>query len=172
MSKQTLQNIKQIVTRSSVAFALVSIIASFTNAFAASEERFNTSFKLLKPISITQQSDISFAELKAGKNARVTTRANDNSAIVFSASGQPNTSITATIVEDQITLVTGNGESSEKQIVVNQFTTGGNLNQNGSATFDANGQLSDLRVGATAHVLASNQAGDYTSNATFRVVYN
>ena len=51
------------------------------------------------------------------------------------------------------------------------FTYGGDLSSSGTGSFDNSGDISDMRVGATAHVAANDTPGAYTGSATFRVTY-
>ncbi len=69
-------------------------------------------------------------------------------------------------------MTTGAGITTPEQILVNGFTTGGDLDGSGNATFDVTGNLSDLRIGGVANVESEDVAGQYTGTATFRIVYN
>ena len=152
-----------------VALGLTAIMQSNV---IASESVFSTTLRLLKPITLTQNKDLTFDEVIAGSNQSLTTSPEDSKAVSFTAGGEPNSAVTASIVENSVTLISGLGEDSTTKITMDTFTMGGDLTIAGNGVFDANGVLSDLRVGATVHIEGEDQPGDYTATATFRVVYN
>ena len=150
-----------------IAFGLVS------NAQAA-DETFQATLKLLTPISITEVQALDFGEAISGTNQTLTVGAADGSAAVFSAQGDSSKTATASVVETSITMTTGDGVGTTKQIVVDNFTLGGNgITGADQVDFIAgSGNVSDIRVGGTANVEADDIAGDYAGTATFRVIYN
>ncbi len=138
----------------------------------ATDETFQASMQLVAPIVITESQALSFADTIAGQATDVVTAAADTTAAIFTATGEANRAVTGSVVESNITMTTGDGADTTKQITVDTFTTGGDMDASGAATFDTNGDLSDLRIGGTAHVEAEDIAGAYTGTATFRLVYN
>lgn len=151
------------------ALLLGSLLAANTQAATKS---FNVGISLITPIKMTLQSPLNFPSTTAGNSATVTTDPADTGSVHFVATGEPNAAITGTILENQVTLTTSDGLGSEKQITVDNFVTGGDMNESGLATFDENGALDNLRIGATAHIDADNIPGSYSTTATYRVVYN
>lgn len=152
---------------------LVALAASFAGASVhADTVSFPASIKLLKPIALTQTGELSFGEVIAGSATTVTTAPDDGNAVAFAAVGEPLRAVTGSIVEDSIVLISGEGSTPQEQITVDSFQTGGSLSEDGSAVFDTEGTLNDLRIGATAHVEAEDVPGNYIATATFRLVYN
>lgn len=150
-----------------IAFGLVS-------SAQAQDETFQATLKLLTPISITNSQALDFGEAIAGTNQTLTVGAADGSAAVFSAQGDSSKTATASVVETSITMTTGDGVGTTKQIVVDNFTLGGGgISGADQVDFIAgSGNVSDIRVGGTANVEADDIAGDYAGTATFRVIYN
>ncbi len=152
--------------------ASVALAFGVAHSANATDESFQASMKLLAPIVITETQALSFADTISGQTTNVTTAAADASAALFTATGEANRAVTGSIVESSINMTTGAGVTTPEQIVVDTFSTGGDMDGAGSATFDATGNLNDLRIGGVAHVEAEDVAGQYTGTATFRVVYN
>ncbi|MBL4865315.1 MAG: DUF4402 domain-containing protein [Pseudomonadales bacterium] len=121
---------------------------------------------------MTQNKDLTFDEIIAGTTQSITTSPEDNNAVSFSAGGEPNSAVTASVVENSVILISGLGEDSTTKITMDSFTMGGDLTVAGNGVFNSNGLLADLRVGATVHIEGEDQPGDYSAIATFRVVYN
>ncbi len=147
----------------------LSLVGVFTNAHAT-DEPFNVSMTLLAPLTITELTALSFVDTNAGSATTVVTAPSDALAASFSATGTPLDSATGSVVEASITMTTGGGGATE-QIVVDTFTTGGDMDAAGATTFDAAGNIADLRVGGTANIDATDVAGIYSGTATFRLIY-
>lgn len=137
----------------------------------ATDESFNIGIKLIAPIVITETNALSFVETVAGTAQDVITAPSDGIAAQFTATGELLRAVTGSVVESSVVITTGDGADSTKQMTIQDFTLGGDL-VGGTANFDASGDLSDLRVGATAKVEADDIPGDYAGSATFRLVYN
>lgn len=137
----------------------------------ATDEAFNVSMSLIAPIVITETQALSFASAGAGSGSTVVTAATDGTAAIFTATGEASTAVTGSVVDANITMTTGDGVGTTKQITVDTFTTGGDMDGSGSATFDGSGDLTNLRIGATANVEAEDIAGSYSGTTTFRLVY-
>ena len=150
----------------------VLLLATLQNTAFAEEELFQVSLKLLKPITLTQQNSLNFPPVVAGVDTTLVTTPDSSDAVKFTATGEPLTGVTGSVVEDFIIMTTADGNIEEQQIRVDAFTTGGDIDSNGSGNFDSNGELNNLRLGATAHIEASDEPGLYTSSATFRLLYN
>ena len=143
---------------------LISLLTLSTAAYAT-DQAFNATLKLFKPITITKVQDLSFPDTTiTGSAITLTVLPADSTAASFTATGGNNRTFTKSVVEASINmsapLVVGN-------IAVDTFVL--------SATptaFDATGNATGLKVGATAHILAGSLDGNYTGAATFRVVYN
>ena len=129
----------------------------------ATDQSFNTSLKLFKPITITKVQDLSFPDTTiTGSLINLVVLPADSSAASFTAQGGNSRSITKSIVESSINMsasgVVGN-------IAVDTFVL------SGPTAFDGTGNITGLKVGATAHILAASLDGNYTGSATLRVVY-
>ena len=156
---------------SNKALIALSAAAIFSTSVQATDEGFSSSMTLLAPIVITETSALTFANAVSGSVSTITSAAASANAAQFTATGEASTAVTGSIVEASITMITGDGIGTTKQIVVDTFTTGGDMDGAGASTFSVGGALSDLRVGASANVLAEDIAGAYTGTATFRLVY-
>ena len=161
--------------------AIVKTVCSAVIAFGlvsnaqAGDETFQATLKLLTSmISITQDQSLDFGQAIVGTNQTLTVGALDGSAAVFSALGDSSKTATASVLENSITMTTGDGGDATKQIVVDNFTLGG-TGITGADQVDfiaGSGNVSDIRVGGTANVEANDIAGNYAGTATFRVIYN
>ena len=165
-------SIKNIAQKIALVSATAGLSLGLINSASAADESFNASMTLLAPITITETNALSFANTESGQLVDVTTAALDSTAAQFTSTGEPSTAVTGSVVETNINMTTGTGDDSTKQIVVDTWTFGGDMNGSGVATYDGSGDLSNLRVGATAHVEAEDIAGAYSGAATFRVTYN
>ncbi|OUS04021.1 hypothetical protein A9Q81_06285 [Gammaproteobacteria bacterium 42_54_T18] len=126
----------------------------------------------LDATTITEIQGLSFITGLVGFTQELTTSPTDNKAATFEASGDPWGVVTITVIDSSITLYTQTGSKGKKRrITVNNFTTGGTLDNSGHAVFDQNGYLDNIRVGATANIGAGTQAGDYSGSTTLRLVY-
>ncbi len=137
-------------------------------AAVATDEIFDVTMKLLAPITITELTSLVFPNTQAGVASDVVVATADAGAASFSATGSANVAYTASVVETSIVMQKdGNsGGDAAKEIVVDTFSV-----DQGAGTFDGSGNATGLKAGATAHVLVNDIAGDYSSTATFRVVY-
>lgn len=151
--------------------AALVIGVGFAGSASATDEVFNVTMSLVAPIVITETQALSFSNAGAGSASTVVTAPTDGTAAIFTATGEASTAVTGSVVEANITMTTGDGIGTTKQITVDTFTTGGDMDGAGAATFSAGGALSNLRVGASANVLAEDIAGAYSGTATFRLVY-
>lgn len=156
--------------------ALVSASAGLSlgliNSASAADETFTSKLTLLAPITVTNTSDLDFGTYEGGQNNNITVAAADAGAATFSSTGEASTAVTGVIVESSIEMTTGDGIGTTKRITVDTWTYGGDMDASGVATYDGSGNLSNLRVGGTAHAEVEDIAGNYTGTATFRVTYN
>ena len=130
----------------------------------ATDQSFNISLKLFKPITITKVQDLLIPQATlTGSAFNIVVATGDSGAAAFNAQGGKSRTISRDVVEDTIDLsasgVTG-------KIAVDTFVLAG------PTAFDASGNANGLKVGATAHVLATSADGDYSGTATMRVIYN
>ena len=122
-------------------------------------------------ISVSEDKPLAFGNVIAGFTQDIVINAGDAGAAVFSATGDPNISVTAEVVEKKITMQTPSGAGHAARITVSGWSYGGSLSSKGGGYFDGSGQLSNIRVGATARVRSSDVEGFYIGSATFRLVY-
>ena len=140
------------------------VILMVSSTAMATDQSFNNTLTLFKPIAITKVADLNFGSQNiTGSAFDVTVAAADSGAASFTATGGNSRSFTKSIVESSINMsasgVVGN-------IAVDTFTLAG------PTAFDASGNATGIKVGAKAHVLAGSLDGNYTGAATLRVVYN
>ena len=152
--------------------AALSLSLGLVSAANATDESFNIGITLIAPIVITETNALSFVETTAGSDQTVTTAPGDGIAATFTATGEASRAVTGSVVEPSVVLTTGAGVTTPEQMTIDTFTTGGDMSGAGAASFDGSGDLSDLRVGATANVLTEDVPGVYAGSATFRLVYN
>lgn len=135
---------------------------SITAAIQSSEVH----LKIVEPIIITNIHMLDFGTITGGRSEQEVIGPDDPNAAVFRATGEPRLTVAASILEKNIDLTNSNGD----KIKVTSFTLGGDL-RNDKAQFNNKGELSDLRVGATAIIKSNSPAGDYYGTATFQLVY-
>ena len=129
----------------------------------ATDQSFSTSLKLFQPITISKVQDLLFPNTTlTGSAFTIAVLPADSGAASFNAQGGKNRNITKSVVESSINMsasgVVGN-------IAVDTFVL------TGPTAFDSTGNITAIKVGATAHVLAASLDGNYTGTATLRVVY-
>jgi len=125
------------------------------------------------PIVINELQALSFSAAIAGVPASIVTAPADANAAVFDATGDINLLLTASVVESSVFMDNG-GTGSSNTISIGSWTFGGSLTDvggSGTASFDALGVISNMRIGATAVVEADDNPGFYQGTATMRLVY-
>lgn len=124
-------------------------------------------------IAITEVQALSFPDTLDGVTVDVVVLPTDGSAAIFNITGTANVAVTASVVEASITIVNtvGNPNIARNKITVTNWSYGGAVAADGTAFMDANGELNNVRVGATAQMSANDNAGSYVGTATFRFVY-
>ena len=149
--------------------SLTGIVAGLTIATSAyaADSSFQSSLKILTPLSITAQSGLDFPDTEStAAQQTVVVAPTDAGAADFNIAGELNEAVTASVVEPSVTMTVGS-----TNIVVDTFTFGGALAADGSGTLDGTGALAGAKVGGTATVPANAESGTYTGTLTFRVTY-
>ena len=143
-------------------FIMVSLLM-ISAAAMATDQSFSTSLKLFQPITITKVQDMSFVDTTlTGSAFTVVVLPADSGAATFNAQGGKSRNIARSVVESSISM---SASGAVGNIAVDTFAL------TGPTAFDATGNATGIKVGATAHVLAASQDGNYTGTATLRVVY-
>ena len=142
-------------------FILISLLTLSATA-SATDQSFNATLKLIKPITITKIQDLLFPDGTAhGSAYDMVVATGDAGAATFNAKGGKGRNLARSVVESSVILSDGGGQT----LTVNTFVVAG------PTAFDGFGDANGLKVGATLHVLASSHQGTYSGSATFRVVY-
>jgi hypothetical protein len=146
---------------------VVLMIALYTAFYSgnlySTDQFFTATISVYRPIIVTVIQGLQFpSTMLTGSDINVVVTVGSPDAASFNANGSPNRSFVASVVQPSID-ASAPGVSSV--ITMDNFLIAGPTSFNGSG--DANG----LRVGATAHILASTDEGTYSGIATFRVVY-
>jgi hypothetical protein len=129
----------------------------------ATDASFNINLKLLKPITLTKIQDLVFPDtVLPGINLDVIVTPLDVGASIFNATGGKNRTITRTILESSVILTS---PDSTTTVLVDNFTI------SGPTAFNVFGEANNIRIGATARILSTNEEGKYAGIATLRVVY-
>ena len=113
--------------------------------------------------AITATHALTFPSTVAGSISNITVSTYDAGAASFTANGLASTPFTKAIVESSIQMI--HSTNAGQNIVVDTFIL------EGPSVFDLSGNATGLKVGATAHITASNVAGHYSGSGTFRIVY-
>ena len=143
-------------------FILISLL-TLSSVAMATDQSFNASLKLFKPITISKIQDLLFPDTTlTGSAFTIAVLPADSGAATFNAQGGKSRSITKSIVESSINM---SASGVAGTIAVDTFVL------SGPTAFDASGNANAIKVGATAHVLAASEDGNYTGTATLRVVY-
>jgi len=129
----------------------------------ATDQSFSTTLKLFKPITITKVQDLLFPDATlTGSDFDIVVLPAASGAASFTAVGGKNRVIVSSVVESGISM---SAPGVVGTIAVNTFVL------SGPTAFDSSGNITGLKVGATAHVLAASEDGNYSGTATYRVVY-
>ncbi|MEI6093024.1 MAG: DUF4402 domain-containing protein [bacterium] len=143
-------------------FILISLL-TLSSVAMATDQSFNASLKLFKPITISKIQDLLFPDTTlTGSAFTIAVLPADSGAATFNAQGGKSRSITKSIVESSINM---SASGVAGTIAVDTFVL------SGPSAFDSSGNANAIKVGATAHVLAASEDGNYTGTATLRVVY-
>jgi len=143
-------------------FILISLLAVSATA-SATDQTFNATLKLFKPIAITKVQDLLFPDTTlTGSAFTIVVLPAASGAASFTATGGKSRNITTSVVESSITM---SASGVAGTITVDTFVL------SGPSAFDSSGNATGMKVGATAHVLAASEDGNYSGTATYRVVY-
>ena len=143
-------------------FIMISLMM-ISGTVMATDQSFSVSLKLFQPITITKVQDLLFPDATiTGSAFTVVVLPADSGAASFTAQGGKNRNITKSVVESSVNMAASGVAGN---IAVDTFVL------SGPTAFDATGNATGIKVGATAHVLAGSLDGNYTGTATLRVVY-
>lgn len=131
------------------------------NPVMSEDASFGARLRLFKPITTTVVQSLSFPDAMAGTASSVVVTASSDKAAIVDVSGGANRSIQSYVIENSINATDPN---SGESITIDGFTI------DGPSSFNANGKA-QINIGATAHLLASNEDGEYKGSATLRVIY-
>ncbi len=134
------------------------------------ETTFNASLVLYSSIKVQKVADLNFGDVLMGGAKNVVVNSSSAGVAKFTASGDRNARVTASVVEKSIKISNG-GKGAKNEIVVDDWNYGGNVDGAGKGQFNVNGTLDDIRVGGVAHVNANSEYGSYSGTATLRVTY-
>jgi len=161
--------------KTKIAFALSAfILSAFTTLTYATDASFSISASLYQSIALTNVNGITFPEHEVvTSDTNITVAPADTGAAKFSATGAPDRAVTGSVTTDSVSLQCSTPSTCNREtMTINNFTYGGDMNNSGNATFSNDGKLNNLLIGATQQINASNNAGTYSGNATFRLVYS
>lgn len=131
---------------------------------------FNVALVLFSEIEVEKVTDLNFGDVMINGAKNVVVSVNSDGVAKFRASGDRNARIIAAVVQKSIKIKSGTSGPNH-EITVDNWSYGGNVNGQGQGRFDVNGNLQNIRVGATAHILANTKYGNYNGSATMRVTY-
>lgn len=153
--------------------ALIGALATASvNATAAPDANFDAILNLLEPIDVTLAKPLTFASMLTNADQTVITTPESPNAAIFTATGAVGWQTQAEVVENSIVLTkSGTAGGVTNEITVDTFTYGGNLDSSGLGAFSGSGSLTDMRIGASAHIKAENGSGLYIGSGTLRVTY-
>jgi hypothetical protein len=144
-------------------FALITILISIMLSIL-SLDAFSIELKVI--------SDLEFPTTASADSEQfVTVNSADGGAALFEATGQPNSLLWVKVQQGRATVW-----KDRDKILIEDFTYGGSLIQIGKwalGFFDSMGELTDMRVGATARVRGAQPSGYYsgTLQLTISIVH-
>ncbi len=151
--------------------SLAALVISTSYAGEGSGEvGFSITMNLCSAIKVFNTADLDFGNVVLGAAQNVEVNANSPGVAKFNATGDRNAHIIAKVVEQSIKMSNGTA-GANNQITVDNWNYGGNLHATGEGQFNVSGSLSDMRVGAVAHILSETEYGSYSGSATLRVTY-
>lgn len=148
--------------------ALISVTSvAVMNAQAATDD--GTAVVVVEAaLTINNVTDLDFGTVTQG-DAADTVAPGDAGAALFEIAGQPNTAYTITLPAGAINMITGAGDTAQRQISVDSWASNPAAGANGM--LDGSGQQ-DLFVGASrAAILGDQEPGAYAGTFTVEVVY-
>ncbi len=110
--------------------------------------------------------DLIFPVQVQGVGATVTVGVNDAGAATFTATGTAGRSATIKLTSKTVTITTPPNTNNNYRITVNNFVI-----NNTSPVFNALGQITNIRVGARATIVAADVEGEYSGTNTLRLTY-
>lgn len=114
--------------------------------------------------------DLSFEDGIAGFQQSITTPPDNYRAAIFGATGDALAVVTVYVVQNEIDMVNLDN-LREGDITINNFITGGSIDNDGRGVIDSEGNLDGIQVGATANISSNADAGRYRGSATMRITY-
>ncbi len=144
--------------------SIILLLVTSTTVYPATINRsVPITLNLLAKITISKVQDLIFPNATlTGSAFNIVVDTGDSGAATFNATGGNNRSITRSVTQPSINMTAPGAVGS---ILVDSFTV------SGPTAFDPSGNANGLKVGATAHILASSEDGDYSGSATLRVTY-
>jgi hypothetical protein len=145
-------------------FVIITSMLSISAA-NATDVMFRASIRLFKPIAVSNIQDMSFTSnsaLSSNQNA-LELKAGSGAAIFnIKSQGGSNRSMVSAVVESSVNM---SAPGVKGTIPVSNFKL------SAPTAFDASGNANNIKVDATAKVLASSEEANYEGTATLRVVY-
>lgn len=121
-----------------------------------------------RKLNITQTQPLKFGVVISGAPMDIVINALDPGAAVFMAQGDQGEGFAVQMTRKRTWLRNRSGKGSIK---VDGFTYGGDINNRGIGVFNRGKQLSNIRIGAVAHMNASARRGSYTGKIRLRITY-
>lgn len=130
-------------------------------------------------IEIIERSDLRFPTIISNSdNTNVTVAPEDAGAAVFDARGEPYQVVRVTVKHSHtymdIVQQSGSADSGGKRVELIHFSYGGSLTERGgggTGIFDASGNLTNIRIGATAKIPSPVIPGNYRGQIILRIIY-
>lgn len=154
------------------------LCAIFNSSFAANPDgnsNFDIKAILQEAITLTKVHDLSFPPQSSTVAGTYTVdpKTDQINAASFTATGAPKTAAKISFIQGSVDLNCQSGEcltTGTKTITVNNFT----CDATGPAcvyTFDDNGRITNMYVGATETIAANNNSGTYSGSQTVTLAY-
>ena len=155
------------------AFAFVLLVVGCCFTSWAADTVFSIRATLMQSVTLRNVNGINFNNQGVSASARsVVIEPAAVGAAKFVSTGTPSENVTGSVTTSRATITCTQAAScGADTMAVDAFTLGGDMSSNGEAQFSDSGELNNLLIGATLHIEPSNRAGEYSGQATFRLVY-
>lgn len=153
---------------------ILGLLAPYSNA--SNDSKFRASFELLHGLVIEEVKHLDFGTVAINGYQQVKVEPDDPGAAVFNAKGVPNARVGVYVRNGSGVMyrLGTSGQRQEDRILFTDFKFGGSLGASsyyGDGDFDSNGELNNIRVGASAYIQSYNKNGAYKGTVSLVMYY-
>lgn len=165
------------LSKKSLAILSISLGLAANISSAGNDKRFTASFELVHGLTIEEVQHLDFGNVALnGTYQQIIVDPEDTGAAVFNAKGIPYARVQAYVRNGSGVMyrIGSNSRREEDLVRFSDFRFGGGMGRNaytGDATFDPNGEINNIRIGASAYIQSYNNNGSYKGSVSLVMYY-